>query len=72
MEKRKKGLWRRITAMLLLAGLLLLWGCTDTSPKEKETLAPQKSTGIYDLQGRKLQRRPAKGLFIEDGKLKTR
>lgn len=43
MEKRKKGLWRRITAMLLLAGLLLLWGCTDTSPKEKETLAPQKS-----------------------------
>lgn len=43
MEKRKKGLWRRITAMLLLAGLLLLWGCTDTSPKEKETVAPQKS-----------------------------
>ncbi len=46
MEKMKKGLWRRITAMLLLAGLLLLWGCTDTSPKqteEKETVAPQKS-----------------------------
>lgn len=43
MEKMKKGLWRRITAMLLLAGLLLLYGCTDTSPKEKETLAPQKS-----------------------------
>ena len=46
MEKMKKGLWRRITAMLLLAGLLLLWGCTDTSPKqteEKETIAPQKS-----------------------------
>ncbi len=43
MEKRKKGLWRRITAMLLLAGLLLFYGCTDTSPKEKETLAPQKS-----------------------------
>ena len=37
-----------------------------------QTLASQKSTGIYDLQGRKLQRRPAKGLFIEDGKLKTR
>lgn len=46
MEKMKKGFWRRITAMLLLAGLLLLWGCTDTSPKqteEKETVAPQKS-----------------------------
>lgn len=46
MEKMKKGLWRRITAMLLLAGLLLLWGCTDTSPKqteEKETVVPQKS-----------------------------
>ena len=37
-----------------------------------QTLAPQKPSGIYDLQGRKLQRRPAKGLFIEDGKLKTR
>ena len=37
-----------------------------------QTLASQKSTGIYDLQGRKLQHRPAKGLFIEDGKLKTR
>ena len=37
-----------------------------------QTLAPQKPGGIYDLQGRKLQRRPAKGLFIEDGKLKTR
>lgn len=37
-----------------------------------QTLAPQKPGGIYDLQGRRLQRQPAKGIFIEDGKLKTR
>lgn len=42
----KKRLWRRMVALLLIGGLLIVCGCTDTSPKqteEKETVAPQKS-----------------------------
>ena len=32
----------------------------------------QKARGLYDLQGRKFIKLPKKGLYIEDGKVKTR
>jgi hypothetical protein len=32
----------------------------------------QKARGLYDLQGRKFTKLPKKGLYIEDGKVKTR
>ena len=32
----------------------------------------QKAKGIYDLQGRKLTRQPDRGMYIEDGKVRTR
>ena len=51
MERKKyiKNLWRRLTAMLLIVGLMivLLWGCsdrnTDIQTGPKETTAPQES-----------------------------
>lgn len=33
---------------------------------------PQKAKGIYDLQGRKLTKQPDRGMYIEDGKVRTR
>lgn len=39
---------------------------------ERPSAIENGTTAIYDLQGHKLTKRPDKGLYIENGKLKTR
>lgn len=39
---------------------------------ERPSAIENGTTAIYDLQGRKLKKLPEKGLYIKDGKLKTR
>ena len=39
---------------------------------QQHPLNVNSSAAIYDLQGRKLKKLPEKGLYIKNGKLKTR
>ena len=61
------GLWRSATeksGCADLAGSISL----DTAIRSVASAIPEVSSDLYDLQGRRLNAQPTKGVYIQNGK----